>query len=165
MLAFVPLGWITALRNPVSKHSWPTSKETWTLWSANFNVVQPQTPQCLCTETKENSTGLKTGKQSNSNIHIVTLQITVILSFAFLKTLTSARSWAPASNFSNLKSFCLHWNLQLGGMAHELSPYSKLWHKAKAGTSAAIMNSLLAEFSCTEVPSNCSASPPLWFGW
>lgn len=27
-LAFVPLGWIMALRNPVPEHSWSTSKET-----------------------------------------------------------------------------------------------------------------------------------------
>lgn len=165
MLAFVPQGWIVALRNLVLKYSWTTSKETWTLRSANFNVVQPQKPQCLCTETKENGSGPKTGKESSSNICIVTLQITVTLSFTFSKTLTAARSWCPASNFSTLKGFCLYWNLQLGRTAHELSPYGELWHKAKAGTSAAIMNSLLAEFSRKGVPSNWSAFPPLWFGW
>ena len=92
MLAFVPQGWIMALRNLVPKHSQPTSKGTWTLQSANFNVVQPQKPQCLCTETKENGTGPKTGEKSNCDIHVVILQITIILSFTFLKILTSARS-------------------------------------------------------------------------
>jgi len=60
----------------------------------------------------------------------------------------------PASDFPTLKGFRLHWNLQLGGTAHQLSPYGKFWHKAKVGTSAAIMNSLLAEFSRRRVPNN-----------
>lgn len=72
---------------------------------------------------------------------------------------------APASNFSTLMGFCLHWNLQLGGLDHDLSAYGKLRSKAKAGTSAAIMNSLLAVFSYRGVPSNWSAFPSLWFGW
>lgn len=72
---------------------------------------------------------------------------------------------ASASLFSTLTGFCLHWNLQLEGLDHELRPYSKLWSKAKAGTAAAIMNSLLAVLSYRGVPSNWSAFPSLWFGW
>lgn len=71
---------------------------------------------------------------------------------------------ASASSFSTLTGFCLHWNLQLGGLDRELSPYDKLWNKAKAETSAAIMNSLLAVLSYRGVPSSWSAFPSLCFG-
>lgn len=63
MQAFVPQHWIMASRNLVPRHSWPTSKETQILQSANYNVVQPQKRQCLCTETKENQHGAKAWKR------------------------------------------------------------------------------------------------------
>lgn len=99
-----------------------------------------------------------------------------ITSFLYCRLLLSSHSpiWkhqllpcldASASHFSTLMGFYLHWNLQLGGLDHDLSPYGKLWSKAKAGTSAAIMNSLLAVFSYRGVPSNWSAFPSLCFGW
>lgn len=95
----------------------------------------------------------------------ITSFLRVILSFTYLKTPTTSRCGCLSIQFFTLMGFCLHWNLQLGGLDHELSPYGKLWSKARAGTSAAIMNSLLAVFSYRGVPSNWSAFPSLWFGW
>lgn len=100
MPTFFPQGWIMALGNLVPKHLWPTTKETWTsLWSANFNGVQPQKPQCLCTETKESHARTKSRGESRSNNLIATLQITVMLSFTSLKTPTTSRSWCLSIQF------------------------------------------------------------------
>lgn len=60
----------------------------------------------------------------------------------------------PASSFAVLKSFCLRWNLQLGGMAHELV------HKANFGTKQRQEHLLPSRTSCwpSSVTGECQAA-------
>lgn len=150
-----------ALRNLVPEHSWPTSQERWTLWSANFNGVQPQNPQCLCTETKDSHTRTTSGRESSSDNLISTCYPIFHLS----ENTNYFQVLMPQHPIINSDGLLSALECAAGRTGPELSPYGKLWSTAKAGTSAAIMNSLLAVFSYRGVPSNWSAFPSLWFGW